>query len=107
MNKPHEQPLTRPPGHPLPSDGRGLGVRAGLTVQAWFTAAARKPSLPMNPELTRRDLIRGGVAFAALAFVQQPLSLFGFADAEPGAELIPFLDKQSGTNGIKWEELKT
>lgn len=61
----------------------------------------------MNSRLTRRDVIKGGMAFAALAFAHYPLSMFGFPEPEDGAELIPFTDKQSGTNGIKWEELKS
>ena len=61
----------------------------------------------MNSQLNRREMIKGSVAFAALAFAQYPLSTFGFAEPEEGAELIPFTDKQSGTNGIKWEELKS
>jgi DMSO/TMAO reductase YedYZ molybdopterin-dependent catalytic subunit len=61
----------------------------------------------MTPKVTRRDMIRGSVAFAALAFAQYPLSTFGFPEPEEGAELIPFTDKQSGTNGIKWEDLKS
>lgn len=50
-------------------------------------------------------MIKGSVAFAALALARYPLSTFGFADPEEGAELIPFLDKQAGTNGIQWEKL--
>lgn len=61
----------------------------------------------MNSRLTRRDVIKGGMAFAALAFAQYPLSMFGFPEPEEGTELIPFTDKQSGTNGIKWEDLKS
>ena len=57
--------------------------------------------------LSRRDMIRGSVAFAALAFTQFPLSSFGFGEPEEGARIIPFLDKQSGRNGINWEKLST
>jgi DMSO/TMAO reductase YedYZ molybdopterin-dependent catalytic subunit len=60
----------------------------------------------MRPEISRRDMLRGSVAMAALALAQSPLTAFGFPEAEEGAELIPFLDKQSGTNGITWHELK-
>jgi len=52
-------------------------------------------------------MIRSSVALAALAMAQRPLSAFGFADPEEGATLIPFLDKQSGRNGILWEKLVT
>ncbi len=61
----------------------------------------------MKTQCTRRDMIKGSVAFAALAFAQHPLSISAFSGPEEGAELIPFLDKQAGTNGIKWEELKS
>jgi DMSO/TMAO reductase YedYZ molybdopterin-dependent catalytic subunit len=59
----------------------------------------------MTTKLTRRDMIKGSVAFAAMAFAQHPLSTFGFPEPEAGAELIPFLDKQAGRNGITWEKL--
>lgn len=62
----------------------------------------------MNPRnLNRREMIKGSVALAALAFAQHPLSAFGFGDPTAGAEVIPFTDKQSGTNGIKWESLQS
>ena len=61
----------------------------------------------MNSQLTRRDMLKGSVAFAALAFAQYPLSTFGFPEPEEGAELIPFLDKQAGKNGITWEKLES
>lgn len=61
----------------------------------------------MTTRLTRREMIRGSMAFAALALAQQPLSAFGFPDPEEGTELIPFLDKQAGTNGITWEKLQS
>src|SRR5215510_5973920 len=59
------------------------------------------------PKLTRRDLLKGSVAAAALAFAHYPLSTFGFPEPEEGAELIPFLDKQAGKNGITWEKLES
>lgn len=62
----------------------------------------------MKPRnLNRREMIKGSVALAALAFAQHPLSAFGFGDPTAGAEVIPFTDKQSGTNGIKWESLQS
>ena len=42
----------------------------------------------MNPRLTRRDMIKGSVAFAALAFAQHPLSSFGFAEPEADGEVL-------------------
>lgn len=45
----------------------------------------------------------------AAAFAQNPLSLFGFAEDEPGSALIPFLDPQPvdpGRRMVKWEDLR-
>lgn len=61
----------------------------------------------MKPRLSRRDMLKGSVAFAAYAFSSYPLASFGFAEPEEGAEIIPFTDKQSGTNGITWADLKS
>jgi DMSO/TMAO reductase YedYZ molybdopterin-dependent catalytic subunit len=61
----------------------------------------------MPSQLSRRDLLKGSVALAALAFTHYPLSTFGFPKPEEGAELIPFLDKQAGKNGITWEKLES
>ena len=52
--------------------------------------------------ITRRDLLKGSVAFAALAFAQHPLSAFGFAEHEEGAEVIPLLNQQFGKDGVTW-----
>src|SRR6266550_5038712 len=60
----------------------------------------------MNPPpLTRRDMIRGSVAFAALAVAQAPLSVFGFD--EPGADetVVPFLDVQPKSKMLYWQDL--
>jgi DMSO/TMAO reductase YedYZ molybdopterin-dependent catalytic subunit len=54
---------------------------------------------------TRRDLLRGSVALAALALARHPFSAFGFPEPQEGATVLPFLDKQSGKNGIEWEKL--
>ena len=61
----------------------------------------------MNSQLSRRDLLKGSVAFAALAFTHVPLDAFGFGAPDEDAELLPFLDKQAGTNGIQWEKLQS
>ena len=63
----------------------------------------------MHSHLTRRDLIRGSVAFAAVALARHPLALFGAPAPEPGARLIPFLDQQpvSGRPMLRWEQLKS
>ena len=58
--------------------------------------------------LTRRDLLRGGgAALAALALARHPLSAFAFPGPEEGATVLPFLDKQTGKNGIQWEKLSS
>ena len=63
----------------------------------------------MNPTrtLSRRDVLRGGMAVAALAFAHSPLASLGFAEPAEDLEQIAFLDKQAGTNGITWEKLTT
>ena len=50
-------------------------------------------------------MLRGSVAFAALAFAQTPLSLFGFD--EPGADetVVPFLDVQPKSRMLYWQDL--
>ena len=50
-------------------------------------------------------MIRGSVAFAALAFAQTPLSAFGFGD--PGADetVVPFLDVQPKSKMLYWQDL--
>ncbi|MFM1768944.1 MAG: hypothetical protein RJA22_1473 [Verrucomicrobiota bacterium] len=60
-----------------------------------------------SPALSRRDVLRGGVAVAALALAQWPLSSLGFAEPEEGATVLPFLDKQAGRNGLTWEKLSS
>jgi DMSO/TMAO reductase YedYZ molybdopterin-dependent catalytic subunit len=62
----------------------------------------------MNPKkgITRRDMIKGSVAAAAVAFSQYPLSLFGGPEAEAGGVLIPFLDPQPNVKRqTRWSEL--
>src|ERR1041385_1579377 len=60
----------------------------------------------MNPQpLTRRDMLRGSVAFAALAFAQTPLSAFGFDEPGAGETVVPFLDVQPRSKMLYWEEL--
>ena len=61
----------------------------------------------MNSQLTRRDLIRGGAAFAALALAQYPLSVFGFDESEEGETLLPFLDQQPPGKQLRWDKLKS
>lgn len=56
--------------------------------------------------LSRRDMIKGSVAVAALAFAQYPLSLFGGPGAEERGVLIPFLDAQPNVKRqTRWAEL--
>jgi secreted PhoX family phosphatase len=44
--------------------------------------------------LSRREMIKGSMAFAALALSQYPFTSLAESEAEEGVELIPFLDKQ-------------
>lgn len=55
--------------------------------------------------LSRRDVIKGGVAFAALAFAQNPLSAFGLEDPAPDEMLVPFLDRQPRGKMLHWQDL--
>src|SRR5438093_1522855 len=56
--------------------------------------------------LTRRDMLKGSMAAAALAFTQYPLSLFGGPEAEEGGVLIPFLDAQPPVqHQTRWQQL--
>src|SRR6266498_939875 len=59
----------------------------------------------MHAQFTRRDMLRSTVAFAALAFAQRPLSVFGFD--EPGADetVVPFLDAQPKGKMLYWQDL--
>ncbi len=58
----------------------------------------------MNTVLNRREMIKGSVAFAALAFSQYPLEMFGFPDED--GTLIPFRDVQPrGRTMLRWEDL--
>ena len=62
----------------------------------------------MTPRINRREMLQGSLAAAALTLTDHPLWGFGQTAAnDADAELIPFLDKQSGTNGIQWEQLKS
>src|SRR2546427_4752808 len=81
--------------------GAGGGFRGAMRAQS------SQGSLPgiMNTLLTRRDMFRGTVAFATLAFAQHPLSVFGFD--EPGADdtIVPFLDAQPKGKMLYWQDL--
>src|SRR5437016_994316 len=59
----------------------------------------------MNQPLTRRDMLRGSVAFAALAFAQRPLSVFGFDEAGADETVVPFLDAQPKGKMLYWQDL--
>ena len=61
----------------------------------------------MNSQLCRRDMIKGSVAFAALAFAARPLSTFGFPNPEDGATPIPFLDVQPKGKMLYWADLNS
>ena len=55
--------------------------------------------------LTRREMLRGSVAFAALAFAQRPLSAFGFDEAGADETVVPFLDAQPKGKMLYWQDL--
>lgn len=59
----------------------------------------------MNTPLTRREMIRSGLALGALAFLQTPLTRLGFAEPAADETLIPFLDVQPAGKMLKWEKL--
>src|SRR5881396_3706701 len=59
----------------------------------------------MNQSLTRREMLRGSVAFAALAFAQRPLSTFGFDAAGADETVVPFLDAQPKGKMLYWQDL--
>ena len=61
----------------------------------------------MHQPQTRREMIKGSVALAALAFTQFPLRSFGFADPDEKETLIPFLDQQPPGKMLRWEQLKS
>jgi DMSO/TMAO reductase YedYZ molybdopterin-dependent catalytic subunit len=61
----------------------------------------------MNSRLSRRDLLRGSLAVAALALADFPWARFGLA-AEEGDTLIPFADAQPANPQrpmVRWEDL--
>jgi DMSO/TMAO reductase YedYZ molybdopterin-dependent catalytic subunit len=61
----------------------------------------------MNRPISRRELIKGSMAFAAFALSRHPLSAFGFSQMEEGGTLIPFLDQQPPGKQLRWEQLRT
>lgn len=59
-----------------------------------------------NSRLSRRDLIKGSMALAAVAFAQYPLSAFGGPAADEGGVLIPFIDAQPPVKRqTRWDDL--
>jgi DMSO/TMAO reductase YedYZ molybdopterin-dependent catalytic subunit len=55
--------------------------------------------------LTRRDMLRGSVALAALACAQSPLRTFGFKEPSETDIVLPFMDQQPAGRGLRWEQL--
>jgi hypothetical protein len=55
--------------------------------------------------MTRREMLRGSVALAALAFAQSPLRAFGFKDPGESDIVLPFVDQQPAAKGLRWEQL--
>jgi len=50
-------------------------------------------------------MLRGTVAFAALAFAQHPLSVFGFDKVGADETVVPFLDAQPKGKMLYWQDL--
>jgi len=50
-------------------------------------------------------MLRSSVAFAALAFAQSPLSVFGFDEPGAGETVVPFLDVQPKGKMLYWQDL--
>ena len=50
-------------------------------------------------------MLRSSVAFAALAFAQTPLSVFGFDEPGAGETIVPFLDAQPKGKMLYWQDL--
>src|ERR1043166_3235056 len=55
--------------------------------------------------LSRREMLRGSVALAAVAFAQSPLRVFGFKEPEETDIVLPFVDQQPAGRGLRWEQL--
>lgn len=58
--------------------------------------------------LSRRELVKGGLAAAALAVGNVPLSAFGFPEPAEGDEVVPFLDPQPVNPNrpmLHWQDL--
>lgn len=59
-----------------------------------------------QPKLTRRSMLKGSMAAAAVAFTQYPISLLGGPAPSAGGVLIPFTDAQpAGRRQTNWEQL--
>jgi DMSO/TMAO reductase YedYZ molybdopterin-dependent catalytic subunit len=69
------------------------------------TAAVMKPF----SSLSRREMLRVGVAAAAAALAQHPWRVFGLEPTAEEGRLIPFLDQQPvGKSAmLRWEQLKS
>jgi DMSO/TMAO reductase YedYZ molybdopterin-dependent catalytic subunit len=63
------------------------------------------PIMHAPDRVSRRDLIKGGAAFAALAFAQIPLSVLGFDEPSAGETIVPFLDAQPKGKMLYWQDL--
>ncbi len=59
----------------------------------------------MNSSLSRRDMMRGSIAFAIVALSERPWSALGARAEEESGVLVPFLDKQPPGKMLQWENL--
>lgn len=64
----------------------------------------------MRTKITRRSMLKGGVAFAAWVLGEAPWSVYGFGEPDEGATVVPFLDLQPKNPNrpmVQWDELKS
>ena len=64
----------------------------------------------MKTNVSRRSLLKGGVAFAACALAEAPWAVFGAGEPEAGGTAVPFLDPQPKNPNrpmVQWEELQS
>ncbi len=62
----------------------------------------------MKARFSRRDMVKGSVAFAAAAFAENPLSVFGFPEPDADATQVPFVTphfKSPNRPMVHWDTL--
>ncbi|MBI4327769.1 MAG: molybdopterin-dependent oxidoreductase [Chloroflexi bacterium] len=61
----------------------------------------------MQNSLNRRDMIKGSVAWAALALARHPLTALGLNTPAADEVLVPFLDPQPPGKMLRWDQLRS